>query len=278
MRPDDLFQSDSSDIEAPPRFRREILEDFLTGKGVLGGPIDAADILVRLAHVEFEGYGTHGKQRIRDDEDANLLLRATKVACQRARIPLPELPFRDFTSFYNYWKREGMSYSWAARREYLGDALRNTEEAIERLQERRFVDGLAVPASPKGRTGWDDVDIEIEDVRQKFEVARSPQDYSAVGNACVRLIEALADAALDPTKHVPAGSSIPPRDKTKERLSMVVMATLAGQDAEAMRKLVNTSIEFAHKVKHRPTPDRRSAGVAADASILLANLVRRILT
>jgi hypothetical protein len=33
---------------------------------------------------------------------------------------------------------------------------------------------------------------------------------------------------------------------------------------------------LAHQVKHRPTPTRREAGIAADAVILLSNMLRRL--
>lgn len=43
-----------------------------------------------------------------------------------------------------------------------------------------------------------------------------------------------------------------------------------------MRKLARAAIELAEAVKHGRTPDRTKAGVAADAVILLANVLRRL--
>lgn len=36
------------------------------------------------------------------------------------------------------------------------------------------------------------------------------------------------------------------------------------------------SVELAHRVKHGETPTRRDAGIASDAVILLANILRRL--
>jgi hypothetical protein len=40
--------------------------------------------------------------------------------------------------------------------------------------------------------------------------------------------------------------------------------------------VANKTIELAHRVKHGTTPTRRDAGIAGDAVILLANILRRI--
>jgi len=55
-----------------------------------------------------------------------------------------------------------------------------------------------------------------------------------------------------------------------------VEARLPGADNAEMRRLARTVIEMAEAVKHGRAPTRTKTGVAADAVILLANLLRRI--
>jgi hypothetical protein len=64
--------------------------------------------------------------------------------------------------------------------------------------------------------------------------------------------------------------------QTKQRLSRVVEDRLADPGNAEMRKLARAAIEAAQAVKHNATPDRLSAGLAADAVILVANLLRRL--
>jgi hypothetical protein len=45
---------------------------------------------------------------------------------------------------------------------------------------------------------------------------------------------------------------------------------------EDLRGLANKAIEFAHHVRHSPTPTRRHPGVADDSVIMLANILRRL--
>ncbi len=281
MRSEDFFETLAPaggwDLETF-QFKRSLAEAVLAGDVTAASDLEMADVVVNLLHAELEGYGTDSKNRIREDRDIELLVRAARMACKRIAIDFTKLPFRNFATFYTYWKKEGMSGSWAARREYLQALFGPIEEAITNLQMRALEDSLLDPVSPLRRTGWSTVDREIQDLRRRFEAARSPQDYAAVGTACIRVLEAVGDAAFDPARHLlPGETSSPPRDRTKDRLGRVVQVELAGADGEQIRGLVNASIVVAHQVKHRATPTRRDAGMAADATIVVANLLRRAL-
>jgi hypothetical protein len=282
LRADDFFET----VEATPplylethTFRSDFALNLLAGKVEGISDLETADITVRLLHSELERYGTSGGNRIEEDDDLELLFRLARAACKRVGIELPRLAFRTFNGFYSFWKKQGMSGSYAARRNYLEDVFHPIEEGIDGLQLRALDESLAEPISPWQRTGWPTVDREISDLRQRFDAARSSQDYAAVGTACVRILEAIGDAAFEPEKHLLPGETVaPPRDKTKDRLGRVVQVELSGSESEEIRGLVNTAITVAHRVKHKATPSRREAGLAADAVILLANLVRRLVT
>lgn len=51
---------------------------------------------------------------------------------------------------------------------------------------------------------------------------------------------------------------------------------MRGRENEELRGLVKKASALAHKVKHSPNADRVNAGIAADAVILLANMLRRL--
>jgi hypothetical protein len=72
----------------------------------------------------------------------------------------------------------------------------------------------------------------------------------------------------DPGKHLRQGETLPAPDKTKQRLGRYIEDALPGIPNEELRGLANKTIEVAHQVKHRHTPTRREAGIAADAVIL----------
>lgn len=273
MKIDDLFATDWPGST----LRTDLIKDAL--KGPLEGctDVDLADTLVRLLHQELEAFGTHGRVSITDDDDFRLLVRTCQRVTKRAGVSFPNLPFRDLSGFRTHWSDNGMSGSWAARRKYANDLLLPVEEEIYRLQQRMWDEPLLKPITPHSATGWATLDREVEELRARFAVARSAQDHSAVGNACVRILEVLGDVAFDPHTNVPAGEEVPPKSNTKRRFDLIIDSELQGSDSDKLRKLARATIEVAHQVKHQGTPSRRDdAGIAADSTIALVNIIRRV--
>ena len=118
--------------------------------------------------------------------------------------------------------------------------------------------------------------IRLGELRRHFRTAATPQDYKAVGLDCVTITEALSRQVYNHAEHAPAGEETPPEGKTKLRLERYVVERLPRPDNAELRKLARASIEMAEAVKHRRAPTRTEAGVAADAVILLANMLRRL--
>lgn len=235
--------------------------------------LEVAMALVDLAQSELEAYGTDGSQGI-SNEGMGHVLRSMGAVLRRLGLS-HTLPFRNFTTFRSHWLNQGASGSWQARRDVL-DGLFDPLRAELLHREEEANDALAEPVSPRRLLDWPTVDQEIAELRRRFRSSTSPQDYRAVGTYCVGVLTALGQVVYDPGKHLRNGETVPPTDKTKQRLGRYVEATLDGPSSEDLRKLANAAIEFAHHVKHSDTPTRREAGIAADAVILLANMFRRL--
>jgi len=143
-------------------------------------------------------------------------------------------------------------------------------------QDRTLASTLAEAATSHETLGWPAVDTEVGELRRHFHSARTPQDYRAVGNDCVHIMEALSRQVYDHARHTPAGEEEPPVASTKTRLDRYVRARLPGSASAEIRKFARATIELAQAVKHRGTPTRTEAGVLSDAVILLANMLRRL--
>ncbi len=144
------------------------------------------------------------------------------------------------------------------------------------LEQRSLSSSLVDPISPHKRTGWPAIDTEISELRRHFLNARTAQDYRNVGLDCVAVTEALSAHVYDAGRHLRVGETEPPVANTKQRLERFVEDAAPGPDSAALRKVAQAVIEYAQHVKHRSTPTRREAGVAADSVIQLANLLRRL--
>jgi hypothetical protein len=235
--------------------------------------IAAAQGLVGLVYEELEAYGTHGGERLNDHELA-LAIKAMEAALARLAVSL-KLPFRDFTRFRSYWMRNDGYGSYAARRAILEGFFEPVVAKLARLEEGAF-DDLPEAASPRTATGWPAVDEEINELRRRFRSSTTPQDYRAVGTHCVGVVEALSRTVYDPKRHLRDGETEPPVDKSKQRLDRYIEDALPGEPNGELRGLAKRAVAVAHLVKHRTTPTRKDAGIAADAVILLANILRRL--
>ncbi|WP_166999143.1 hypothetical protein [Paramicrobacterium fandaimingii] len=237
--------------------------------------LEIAIALARLAHEEFEAYGTNGETSI-DEEQSRIVLRALQAVIKRLGILTFNLPFRDFGTFYKHWRAEDATGSWQARRDILDEHFEPLHEQLDERESEALESSLAEAISPRKAVGWPGVDEEIFEMRRHFDSAVTEQDYSNVGNDAVAVLEALSRAVYKHSEHGEPGKPEPQISNTKDRLTRFVESAVVGSDGAAIRKLVRAAIELAQETKHRRTGDRRSAGVTADSVILLANILRRI--
>jgi hypothetical protein len=277
--PDDFF-TDVPGVDpwgAPDSPRRQFNVQLV--KALRAGPPEGrmdpevAIALAGLIHDELQAYGTGGGETLTDAQMTEAL--SSLRAVVRRVGGTFEPPFRNFTTFRSWWLRQGASHSWQARRDLLEELLGPLHLELARIEERTL-DALAEPITPHAELGWPLVDAEIRELRRRFQTASSPQDYRALGTNCVGVLEALGQVVYDPTIHLREGETVPPRDKTKQRIGRYIEDALGGQANESVRGLMNKAVELAHHVKHSPTGTRRDAGIAADAVIMLSNMLRRL--
>lgn len=110
--------------------------------------LEVAVALTRLLYSDFVAYGTDGQGRRLDDENVLVVAKVHRAVLERLALKPPVWPFRTFEGprgFGTYWRANGMSGSWQARRNCIEQILGPTRDALEDLQEleyeRRFTNG-----------------------------------------------------------------------------------------------------------------------------------------
>jgi hypothetical protein len=219
-------------------------------------------------------YGTSGATHITDAGSREGMRTLTALTKRLGVEWNPE--FRDFPSFHGYWMAHDGYGSWGARRTMVADLFGPLRERLEAIEDEALGDELVTPVSPRGRTGWPNVDTEVAELRRHFHSSTTPQDYRNIGNDLVAVLEALSAVAYDPARHLYADEVEPPVAKTKQRLLRVVEHELAEVGSDELMKLGRATVEAAQSVKHNLDGTRVRAGIAADAVIQLANMVRRL--
>ena len=272
MRVDDYFADDPTsgldgalDFDLLDRLRSAPLRDR--------SDLEAAIALAELLNQEFESYGTDSTHSIAD-AGSREAMRTLRAVTTRLGVPF-EPPFRDFPSFRAYWGSHGGHGSWAARRAMVSEVFGRLQEELERREEAVLRD-LVVPISPRKVTGWPAVDLEIAELRRHFHTATTPQDYRNIGNDVIAVLEALSAAAYEPSRHLFEGEAEPKVTDTKNRLTRVVEVDCKTLGGAELRRHARSTIELAQAVKHNPSGTRTQAGIAADAAIQLAQMIRRI--
>lgn len=281
MQESDFWTEDPTDPSDPWSYPHRSL-DLDKVKALARGPLPGDDDLasaLALARMVADAYRAWGTDKITDfnQEDSRVTLRALKLVLERRGIAF-EVPWRDFDTFYSYWSSVGASGDggWQKRRDIVAKFFEPVIDALERAEEEQFRAELVEAVSPRPTTGWVRVDEEIAGLRVRFRTAAEMQDYRDCGNRSVAVLEALSATVYDPAKHCPEGHSEPPVDKTDIRIGAYLDERLPGKANEELRGLAKKASALAHKVKHSPRADRMSAGIAADAVILLANILRRL--
>lgn len=258
-----------------PAIDTDLLDAILRGPLSTHDDVEVAVPLARVTHDEFEAYGTNGSGLSNDD--SRTLLRTLTAVLTRLGIDSFDPPFRDFDTFRRYWKANDGHGSWQARRDMLEKLFEEVHTRLAARETDALSAVLANPVSPKGATGWRRVDEELNEMRRHFQSARTEQDYSNVGNDAVAALEALSAAAYDHAKHGTPGSDEPPVANTKDRFDSIITTELVGSEHAELRALARAAVKLAQATKHRRTGgDRRSAGMTADAVILVVNLLRRL--
>ena len=229
-----------------------------------------------LVRDDLQLSGTSGDAQI-SNLDMRVAIRALERTSARAGHEF-KLPFRDHDTWKSHWIRNNASGpgGWQARRDLLSDLFDAPYAAMMAAHDRALDSTLIEAVSPREKTGWPAVDTELGELRRHFRTATTPQDYRAVGNDCVHVMEALSRQVYDHAVHTPAGEAEPEVPKTKLRLDRYIEARLVGSENAELRKYARAAIELAQAVKHSGTPTRTEAGIAADAVIALANLLRRL--
>ena len=136
VKPSDFFTW----VELPEPFEgsRSVLDTDLVDSFRLRPREDISDLeaaygLAQLARDELVAYGTGKQSSLGGDENITVVLRALRAVLARLSINF-DPPFRDFERFRDYWISQGMSGSYAARRDYLNELFGPVFTRLEQLE------------------------------------------------------------------------------------------------------------------------------------------------
>lgn len=198
-----------------------------------------------------------------NDVNDEYMERRRQVRAQLMSLGLEDPnPWPDLWMWYGRYKDDSALQSYQARRELVLNQYQPLLDALENIADRRLGTGISAPA-----TGWTEVDRQVEQLRERYARAQTPEEFRQVGLLCRDIFTSLGHVVFDPDKHLPDGEPMPKRDDAKKRLDVAVAAEHSGKSGEKLRALMRATWEFVQPVVHDRTDDQTKALVAADATI-----------
>lgn len=206
-----------------------------------------------------------GELRIQEVDAGYIELKRT-IGNELRRLGLDDPNLHgDLWQWYMHWRDE--LPSWAERRVYVRKLYAPILDALDHLEQRSIGTGITT-----GETGWERVDSQVRQLRERYATARTVEDFQAVGLLCRDIFVSLADAAFDPDRHVPGGEAAP--ESVSERLYAVCDFEAPGASNKELRKLLKAGIDFANKVQHDRMATVEDAAIVAEATVASVRLVK----
>lgn len=201
-----------------------------------------------------------------EEVEADYKARRRTIAAELRRLGLDDPnPFADLWDWYAYWKEHLPTY--ASRRQHINALFQELLDALDHFAERRLGSGLH-----EASTGWERVDSQLSQLRERYATARSVEDFQAVGLLCRDILISVGDACYDHERHGGGNGKEP--SGAMDKLEKVVGVEAAGGSNKQLRQLLKAAMEFSNHVQHDRAGRLTEAGVSAETTISLATLFR----
>ena len=111
-------------------------------------------------------------------------------------------------------------------------------------------------------------------MRERFAIARTAEDFQAIGLFCRELFISPGEATFDEDEHLPDGEDLPGPADAKRRLGFTVDAVAGGESNRERRAVIKASFDLANKVQHARTATPDEAATVAEATVTSVSLMR----
>jgi hypothetical protein len=125
----------------------------------------------------------------------------------------------------------------------------------------------------KEPTGWQKVDRQLQEVRQRLDTAESEEQYQAVGLLCREVLITVAQEVYDPSHHSTQDNVVPSDTDSGRMLEAFFSKELQGSVNEEARAHAKAALRLALALQHKRTADFRMAALCAEATSSVVNIL-----
>jgi hypothetical protein len=182
------------------------------------------------------------------------------AALGRRQIVNP-LPYGDLWDWWGKCKAGDLP-SYQSRRAYVNELFSPLEDRLRTGQINAFE-----------ATGWPRVDRAVDEIRERLSIARTEEQFQAVGLLCREALISLGQAVHDGARHAPLDGVEPSKTDAGRMLASYIAVEMGGDASEDARKHAKSALGLALALQHKRTANFRMAAACAEATSSTINII-----
>ena len=176
--------------------------------------------------------------------------------------------FKGLWEWYDRWSKPDLS-KYALRRTYIANLYQSVIEMIESSSGNTIL----LDYDP---TGWERVDRAVYEMKRRFAVAETEEQFQAIGMLARETLISTAQQVYDASKHQPQDGNEPSKTDAKKMLELFLSYEIAGKTNECLRRFARSAVEMANELTHDRTAIKRDAALSLVSITAVTSLIKLI--
>lgn len=171
------------------------------------------------------------------------------------------LEYRDLWVWFGRWKQPDLP-TYQLRRAFVAE---HFSGLIKRIQQ-----GHTATVEP---TGWERVDRALHEAKSRLAVAKTEEQFQAIGLLCREILISTAQSVFDPLNHPTLDEVKASTTDAKRMLEAYIAKELNHSANEYVRKHAKAALDLALNMQHKRTATFRDTGICLEATSSVVNVI-----
>lgn len=176
--------------------------------------------------------------------------------------------FKGLWEWYDRWSEPDLP-KYASRRTYIANLYKSLIEMIESSTGN----ATKIDYEP---TGWERVDRAVYEMKRRFAVAETEEQFQAIGMLGRETLISTAQQVYDASKHKLQDGNEPSKTDAKRMLDSYLSYEIAGKTNECLRKFAKSAVDLANELTHDRTAMKRDAALSLVSITAVTSLIKLI--
>ena len=220
-----------------------------------------SELLKALSHLQSTmiSVATGGAQiqSVQTDYGERFDLVAFELARRGIENPLE---YRDLWVWIGRWKQPDLP-TYQSRRAFVAE---HFSGLMKRIQQGH------TPSVEL--TGWERVDRAMQEAKSRLLVAKTEEQFQAIGLLCREILISTGQAAFDPMRHPTLDGIRASSTDAKRMLEAYIAKELDHAANEYVRKHAKAALDLALNMQHKRTATFRDTGICLEATSSVVNV------